>query len=435
MSETKIIITGKKNASKAVKHNPVQKTDGTPLIRLSNIKKTFGKQTILNGVDLTIQKGEITTIIGKSGVGKSVLLKHIIGLILPDSGDIFINGKPLNEMKKPEKKSFMRKLSYMFQNSALFDSMTVFENVALPLKEKSKLSKVEIKNLVRNKLNLLGLYKIEDKFPSQLSGGMKKRVALARALITEPEIVLFDEPTTGLDPILKNAVHDMISDYQKKFGFTGIVISHEIPDVFYFSQSIAMLYEGRIIYQASPDDFQKVRDPMIQHFIKGRDIRYEALRDAVPRTYEEMKLDEEISRYNRENIVFSLIVLEISNFAELIETLGYRKVQTVLRYFATQVRNQLRLNDTCFRFGRSKIIVLLQETKSDQAKVVCEKLGNKLKKMEFLEIRPHPDFCISLNAGISQGMKNIGFYEMMEKAETIEPLTFQFSVCHKGEEL
>ena len=220
-------------------------------------------------MNLSIFKGEITTVIGKSGVGKSVLLKHIIGLVEQDSGDILYMGKPLNEMDKEEKRSFKKKLSYMFQGTALFDSMTVHENIALPLREKTKLPKTEIKGQVQAMMEQLDLKKIDEKYPSQLSGGMKKRVALARALITNPDIVLFDEPTTGLDPIRKNDVHRMISDYQKHFGFTGVVVSHEIPDVFYISQRIAMLNNGKIIFEGKPEEFQRSSDPLITQFING----------------------------------------------------------------------------------------------------------------------------------------------------------------------
>ena len=241
-----------------------------PLIELKNIYKKFGDEPILQGVNLSIYKGEVTAIIGQSGCGKSVLLKHIIGLILQDSGEILFRGIPLNQMSKKEKSSVKQKFSYMFQGSALFDSMTVFENVALPLMEKKIFNKHKIEEKVNSMLDKLGLHGIDNKYPAQLSGGMKKRIALSRALITEPEIVLFDEPTTGLDPVRKQTVHEMIADYQLKFGYTGILISHEIPDVFYISQRIAMLSEGKIIFEGSPDEIVKVDDINVQLLIQER---------------------------------------------------------------------------------------------------------------------------------------------------------------------
>ena len=188
-----------------------------PLIELKSTVKKFGDNFVLNGIDLSIFRGEITSIIGKSGVGKSVLLKHIIGLFEPDSGTVLYEGKPLDTMKRDDRKVLKRKFSYMFQESALFDFLTIFENIALPLQETTSLPEAEIHRRVRDKMHQLDLRKIDEKYPSQVSGGMKKRVALARALVTDPEIVLFDEPTTGLDPIRKSAVHSMISDYQKRF--------------------------------------------------------------------------------------------------------------------------------------------------------------------------------------------------------------------------
>lgn len=245
-------------------------TKQQPLIQFRDVFKAFGTKSVLNGVNLSIYKGEVTTIIGKSGGGKSVLLKHIIGLADPDSGTMLFEGRPFSEMKRDEKKTVKRKFSYMFQGTALFDSMTVFENIALPLVERTSLPKAEIRKQVEEQMDQLDLSDINDKYPSQLSGGMQKRVALARALITNPEIVLFDEPTTGLDPIRKNSVHRMISDYQKKFGFTGVVVSHEIPDVLNISQRVAMLNEGQILFEGTPEELGNTSEPLVQSFLKGQ---------------------------------------------------------------------------------------------------------------------------------------------------------------------
>ncbi len=243
-----------------------------PLIEFRQVFKSFGSNAVLKGVDLKIFKGQVTTIIGKSGIGKSVLLKHIIGLLEPDAGTIFFYGRPLEAMSASERRELKGKLSYMFQGTALFDSMTVYENIALPLAEKRRYPKAEIRKRVREKLEQLDLVGLENKYPSQLSGGMKKRVAMARALITEPEIVLFDEPTTGLDPIRKNAAHNMIADYQRRFGFTGVLVSHDIPDVFRISQRVAMLDDGKIIFEGSPEQLRESDNPVIRAFIHGHDL-------------------------------------------------------------------------------------------------------------------------------------------------------------------
>jgi phospholipid/cholesterol/gamma-HCH transport system ATP-binding protein len=240
-----------------------------PLIEFEHVYKSFGTNEVLKGVDLTIYSGQTTTIIGKSGIGKSVLLKHIIGLLTPDSGRIRFNGKPLEEFNKEQRHAMTTACSYMFQNTALFDSMTVYDNIALPLRERRRSRLADIDRRVREKMDQLDIPGIEDSYPAQLSGGMKKRVALARALITEPHIILFDEPTTGLDPIRKSAVHQMIADYQQRFGFTAIMVSHEIPDVFYISQRIAMLEEGSIIFQGSCREIQASEHPAVRAFIDG----------------------------------------------------------------------------------------------------------------------------------------------------------------------
>ncbi|MDA8139487.1 MAG: ABC transporter ATP-binding protein [Desulfobacteraceae bacterium] len=237
------------------------------LIEFRDVHKAFGANAVLKGVDLSIYAGEISTIIGKSGIGKSVLLKHIIGLLAPDSGQIFFDNVALDRMSGVQRKAMKITCSYMFQGTALFDSMTVYENIALPLREHRKYPAKEIRSRVREKMAQLDIAGIENSYPSQLSGGTKKRVAMARALITEPRVVLFDEPTTGLDPIRKAAAHQMIVDYQKQFGFTAIMVSHEIPDVFFISQRIAMLDEGRIIFQGACKEIQTSQHPAVREFL------------------------------------------------------------------------------------------------------------------------------------------------------------------------
>ncbi|MCX8038090.1 MAG: ATP-binding cassette domain-containing protein [Candidatus Sumerlaeia bacterium] len=240
-----------------------------PLIEFRNLRKSFGSQVVLDGVTLGIEQGKVTTIIGRSGVGKSVLLKHVVGLLTPDSGEVLYRGKNLFQMSRKERKALKSQFSYMFQSLALFDSMTVGENIALPLKEKTRLSKAEIRERVLAQMKQLELENIEDKYPSQLSGGMRKRVALARALITQPEIVLFDEPTTGLDPVRRAAVHNMIARYQGELGFTAIIVSHDIPEVFRISQKVAMLEKGRIMFEGTGNDILLCPDPVVRRFIEG----------------------------------------------------------------------------------------------------------------------------------------------------------------------
>ena len=225
----------------------------TPLIEFKNVTKRFGPRTILENINLQIYEGQVTTIIGLSGAGKSLLLKQMIGLLEPDEGTILFRGKPLAEMKKNEIAASFAQMSYMFQDNALFDSMTVYENIALPLQETTNLIKTEIDQKVMARIEQTELTDAISKFPSELSGGMQKRVALARALIIDPRIVLFDEPTSGQDPVRKNAILSMIAHYQRKFGFTAILVSHEIPDVYFISNRILALYDRKIVFQGTPE--------------------------------------------------------------------------------------------------------------------------------------------------------------------------------------
>lgn len=237
-----------------------------PLIEFRNVTKSFGENVVLNAINLKIYENEITTIIGKSGTGKSVLLKHIIGLMIPDEGTIFFKGKPINGMKSREWDECRMQISYMFQNNALFDSMTVFENIALPLNQTSSLKKNEIEKRVMARIEQMELADVVNKYPAELSGGMQKRVALARALITDPAIVLFDEPTTGQDPVRKNAILSMIAHYRKQFGFTAVLISHDIPDIFYVSDRVLVLWERKVGFQGTFEELSQIDHPMMREF-------------------------------------------------------------------------------------------------------------------------------------------------------------------------
>jgi len=239
------------------------------MIRLSNVHKSFGSQTVLNGLNLVIPAGEITAIIGPSGEGKSVLLKHIIGLMQPESGQIEVDGESILNIRRSQLNRIREKFGMLFQNAALFDSMNVFDNVAFPLREKTKLTKEEIIVRVLAALEDVGLKNVGHKYTDELSGGMKKRVGLARAVLLNPKIILFDEPTTGLDPIIKRAIHQLIKETHTKFGFTAVVVSHEIPEIFDIAQNVAMLYQGKILQFGSADEIRNSSHPAVKQFISG----------------------------------------------------------------------------------------------------------------------------------------------------------------------
>jgi phospholipid/cholesterol/gamma-HCH transport system ATP-binding protein len=240
------------------------------MIELIDLHKSFNGQVVLDGINLTIPKGQITVVIGKSGVGKSVLLKHIIGLLKPDRGRILVNGLDIATLRGRGLREFKQHFAVLFQGGALFDSLNVFENIAFPLQEKTRLSEGEIARRVRLRLEEMHLTaEVETKFPDELSGGMKKRVALARAMIQEPEIILFDEPVTGLDPPMTNTVFHLIKQTHRESGYTALVVAHDIPEVFSIADQVAMLHQGRIIACGTPAEIQGHQDPVVQSFIKG----------------------------------------------------------------------------------------------------------------------------------------------------------------------
>ena len=235
---------------------------------LKNLHKAFGPQKVLRGVDLEIEFGKITVIIGGSGSGKSVLLKHIVGLLKPDSGQILLDGVDVNELRREELRTVRKRFGFLFQDAALFDSMNVFENVAFPIREHSTHSAEKIAEIVKRKLEQVKLKDIERKFPSELSGGMRKRVGLARATALDPEIVLYDEPTTGLDPVTSRAIDDLIVETQQDLKATSVVISHDIPSTLRIANNIAMLHDGKIVAQGTPKEILNSTNPIVKSFLE-----------------------------------------------------------------------------------------------------------------------------------------------------------------------
>jgi phospholipid/cholesterol/gamma-HCH transport system ATP-binding protein len=239
------------------------------MIKLVNLHKSFGKQKVLDGLNLDIEEEKTTVIIGRSGGGKSVLLKHIIGLLRPEQGQILIDGTDITKLNDRALNEIRKKFGMLFQEAALFDSMNVGENVAFPLREHTTMKEKEIRETVADRLRSVGLTGVEEKMPSELSGGMRKRVGLARAIAMRPRIVLFDEPTTGLDPIMTEAINRLIIETQKNLNLTCIVISHDIRSIFDIGHRIAMLYEGKIIENGTPDELQGSQNPVTRQFLAG----------------------------------------------------------------------------------------------------------------------------------------------------------------------
>jgi phospholipid/cholesterol/gamma-HCH transport system ATP-binding protein len=252
-------------------HAPVsyQELVAPVAVELCDLTKSLGGRMVLDGVSLAVLKGETLCIIGGSGAGKSVTLKHIVGLLKPDRGCVKIDGVDVTHTKNGELDAARRKIGFLFQGAALLNSMTVFENVALPLREHERLRESEIRERVNAKLGLVGMEDAGQKFPAEISGGMKKRAGLARAIIRDPHIILYDEPTAGLDPVIGSTINDLILDMQKKLGVTSILVTHDMSSAFRVSNRIAMLLKGKIVKLGTPAEFKASEDPIIRQFIYG----------------------------------------------------------------------------------------------------------------------------------------------------------------------
>ncbi len=240
------------------------------MIAVRGLTKSIGPQEILRGVDLEVGKGETLVIIGRSGGGKSVLLKHLVGLMLPDAGEIWIDGENIIGLNERKLAAIRRKVGILFQSGALFDSMTVEENIAFPLREAGERDAKAIREQVNEMLDVIGLEGQQEKMPVNLSGGMKKRVGLARSIIRRPSCVLYDEPTAGLDPVVSDSINQLIRRLQKRYGVTSVVVTHDMKSAFHVADHIAYLHEGRIYFYGTPAELEQSPDPLIRDFMIGR---------------------------------------------------------------------------------------------------------------------------------------------------------------------
>jgi phospholipid/cholesterol/gamma-HCH transport system ATP-binding protein len=249
---------------------PLASDDSSPMIAVRSLMKKIGQQEILRGVDLKISSGETLAIIGRSGGGKSVLLKHMVGLMEPDSGEIWIQGQNIIGMNERQLGAIRKKVGILFQGGALFDSMTVADNIAFPLREAGERDRKVLRSKVSEMLDVMEMDGQEDKMPETLSGGMKKRVGLARAIIRRPSCVLYDEPTAGLDPVVADSINRLIRRLQQRFGMTSVVVTHDMKSAFDVADRIAYLHEGQIYFNGTASQLQKSSDPLIQDFLLGR---------------------------------------------------------------------------------------------------------------------------------------------------------------------
>jgi len=393
----------------------------TNLIEFKDVTKHFGDRMILDQVNCTIQEGQITTIIGKSGVGKSVTLKHIIGLLEPDEGDILFRDKPLKKMRRKERRAMKSQFSYMFQNNALFDSMTIFENIALPLVEKSPCDKPEIERRVKFQAEHLELSEVLNEHPSQLSGGMQKRVALARALVTEPKIVLFDEPTTGLDPIRKNAVLGMVAHYQKELGFTAVVVSHDIPDVFFISNRIIIIYDRKVIFQGSPFELEQFDHPLIEEFITSlRSLKDELTGMETKQSFERQFVHEYGLVKTQDE--FTVVLFSVENLKTAENNGGDMVAQKIIQSLAALIDKHIGVMGISARHSEHEILSVLPHTDQDRAKALIERLAEDLKNQRIIESQDYPEEYqdFSIFAGLSHGKPGMELETLVAQAKSLQ---------------
>lgn len=240
------------------------------VIEMRGVKKAFGARQILRGIDIDVRRGETMVILGGSGTGKSVSIRHIIGLLEPDEGEVYVVGQRMSHASNKVKERLRERMGVLFQSGALINWLSVYENVALPLREVRRAKQADVDRIVMEKLRLLGLLPAKDLLPSSISGGMKKRVGLARALTTNPEILLYDEPTSGLDPVMSQVINELVRRMQREIGVTQVVVTHDMSSAYFIADRITFLYQGRVQFVGTPDEVRNTDNPIVQQFIHGR---------------------------------------------------------------------------------------------------------------------------------------------------------------------
>ena len=398
----------------------------TPLIEFKNVTKRFGRRTILEHVNLKIYEGEITTIIGLSGGGKTVLLKHIIGLLKPDEGTIFFRGKPLNGMSKIEMNASLAQMSYMFQDNALFDSMTVYENIALPLRETTNLTKAEIDRRIMARIEQTELSDSARKFPSELSGGMQKRVALARALVIDPSIVLFDEPTSGQDPVRKNSILSMIAQYQRKFGFTAIVVSHEIPDVYFISNRILALYGRNIVFQGTPEELEDFDHPFKDEVIRSLEGLQKELTGLHSRRQFKVMYHGQMKRRTLSD-TYSVAVFKLESLDAIIAGLGHESAQEAIQSMGVCIDKHFgAIGGFSTRRSINEFVTVLPYSNLDETEDMLKDFVKDFQEHGIREIwagareRAAPGTCVDFTilAGLAQGQPIAEIETIIASAES-----------------
>ena len=422
---------------------------GEPLIEFKGVSKTFGDRNILNRIDFSIYEGEVTTLIGLSGTGKSVTLKHIIGMLKPDEGQILYRGKPIDQMSKKEWNDYIGQISYMFQSNALFDSMTVYENVALPLKYATNLSKPKIDKKVMARIDQTELTEVADKYPSEISGGMQKRAALARALVTDPSIVLFDEPTTGQDPIRKNAILSMVAEYQKRFGFTALMISHEIPDVYFISNRILALYGRKIVFQGTPEDFESLDHPFRQELISSLESLGQELTGLYSKRHFKVRYQSDLSQ-RHPDASYAAAVFTIDDLDTIASNMGHDVAQEIIRSLGSYINKHFgAVGGFSSRQTINEYATVLPYSNLEESEKIMKDFTKDFKEQgikgyeehEIDEIDSNVDIGdpsgeyvdFSVLAGLAQGKPQIEIESVMEFARFNQKELARFRCARGGE--
>jgi len=410
-----------------------------PLIEFRDVTKRFNDKTVLERVNLQIYEREVTTIIGLSGTGKTVLLKHIIGLLKPDEGTILFRGQPLEKIRKRD-----LPMSYMFQGNALFDSMTVFENIALPLLETTNLSRSEVRRRVMARVEQMELADAIDKYPSEISGGMQKRVALARALVTDPQIVLFDEPTTGQDPVRKNAILGMIAQYQRTFGFTAILVSHEIPDVYFISNRILALYGKSIVFQGTPEEFEDFDHPFKEEVVHSLEGLQKELTGLHSKRQFKLRYQGQL-RGGALGETYAVAVFSLDGLDAVAAALGHDAAQEALRSLGMFLgRHFGAIGGFSTRHSLNEYVTVLPTTDRAEAEGIVGEYIRDLQAQEqaILEIwaaaqkQSPSDACVELIllAGLAQGHPDEGIDAVIERARREQNVVSRIRCINKGED-
>ena len=397
----------------------------SPIIEFKNVTKRFGERTILDRVNLQIAEGDVTTIIGKSGEGKSVLLKHVIGLLKPEEGSVLFRGEPIEKMTRKRWNEYLSQVSYMFQHNALFDSKTVYENVAMPLRKFNRLTQNQIHSKVMARIEQTELVDVAHKYPSELSGGMQKRTALARALVTDPKIVLFDELTTGQDPIRRNAILGMIAEYKKKYGFTAVLISHDIPDVFFISDHILALYDRKIIFQGTPEAFEEFEHPFYDEIIDSIEGLQDELTGLHSRRQFKVRYQTDLARHNGHHH-FIVVLFTLEDLERMIEHLGHSAAQVSIRTMGDFINKHFgSVGGFSTRRRINQFSTVLPFSDLDEARGILASFTRDFRKFGLIKIETaarevNPEvkcFDFAVTAGLARGEANVELASIMEFAE------------------